>query len=369
MTRGARLPRGSGRARLPAPHRPGAPARASARSLVAPAAAAPARARQGHGGPGRRSPSPPSAAGCWSSSRPASPGFQFVSQHTWIADLGISWHLGVDGISLFLVVLTGLLFPIAMLATDPDHDDKPYYAWLLVLEAGCLGVFLALDLFLFFVFFEIVLVPMYFLIGGWGHGERVYAATKFFLYTMFGSAFMLVGILTPGLPDRQRHRRTRSPSTWSSWPTAQALAVTTARWLFLAFALAFAVKVAAVPAAHLAARRPHRGADGRLGDPGRRHAEAGHLRLPALRPVPLPRGLGLLRPGAGHPRRDRHHLRRRRGHDAEGPEAARGLLVGGPPRLHRPRHLRLHHPGPRRAACCRWSTTASPPARCSCSSA
>ena len=117
------------------------------------------------------------------------------SRHTWIESLGIGWRVGVDGISLFLVVLTGVLFPIAVVGADPHHDDKPYYAWLLLLEAGCLGVFLALDLFLFFVMFEIVLVPMYFLIGGWGYGERVYAALKFFLYTMLGSAFMLVSIL------------------------------------------------------------------------------------------------------------------------------------------------------------------------------
>ncbi|MGH9210147.1 MAG: complex I subunit 4 family protein [Acidimicrobiales bacterium] len=123
-------------------------------------------------------------------------GYQFEVDRSWIGDFGISWHLGVDGISLFLVVLTGILFPIALLGADPHHDQKAYYAWLLVLEAGCLGVFIALDLFVFFVFFEIVLVPMYFLIGGWGYGKRVYAALKFFLFTMFGSALMLVGIVS-----------------------------------------------------------------------------------------------------------------------------------------------------------------------------
>ncbi|MGV3760371.1 MAG: proton-conducting transporter membrane subunit, partial [Actinomycetota bacterium] len=123
------------------------------------------------------------------------PGFQYVVDETWISDFGISWHLGIDGISLFLVVLTGLLFPLAIVAVTPHHDPKPYYAWLLVLQGGSLGVFMALDLFVFFVFFEIVLVPMYFLIGGWGYGERVYAALKFFIFTMVGSAFMLVGIV------------------------------------------------------------------------------------------------------------------------------------------------------------------------------
>jgi len=93
-------------------------------------------------------------------------------------------------------VLTGILFPLVILGIDPHHDMKAYLAWMLLLEAGMMGSFLGLDLFLFFVFFEIVLVPMYFLIGGWGYGERVYAAVKFFLFTMLGSAFMLVGILT-----------------------------------------------------------------------------------------------------------------------------------------------------------------------------
>ncbi|MGA1541245.1 MAG: proton-conducting transporter membrane subunit, partial [Ilumatobacteraceae bacterium] len=104
-------------------------------------------------------------------------GFQFVSKHEWIQSWGIGWHLGVDGISLFLVVLTGVLFPLAIVGCDPHHDEKPYLAWILMLEAGVMGSFLSLDLVLFFLFFEIVLVPMYFLIGGWGYDERVYAAT------------------------------------------------------------------------------------------------------------------------------------------------------------------------------------------------
>ena len=126
----------------------------------------------------------------------AEAGFQFEVDQTWIQDFGISWHLGIDGISLFLVALTGLLFPLSILAVTPAHDPKPYYAWLLVLQGACIGVFCALDLFVFFVFFELVLVPMYFLIGGWGYGERVYAALKFFIFTMLGSAFMLVGIVS-----------------------------------------------------------------------------------------------------------------------------------------------------------------------------
>ncbi|MFA9563096.1 MAG: NADH-quinone oxidoreductase subunit M [Acidimicrobiales bacterium] len=173
------------------------------------------------------------------------PGYQFETEHTWIEAFGISFHFGVDGISLFLVVLTGILFPIALLATDPSHDNKAYFAWLLALEAGAIGVFIALDLFVFFVCFEIVLVPMYFLIGRWGHGNRVYAATKFFLYTMFGSALMLVGILV--LVFLSADALGGVTFDLVALGEAQALATNTARWVFLTFALAFAVKVPLFP--------------------------------------------------------------------------------------------------------------------------
>ncbi len=172
-------------------------------------------------------------------------GFQLVDQMTWVKDPNISWTLGVDGISIWLVVLTGILFPIAMLGAPPHHDDKPFYAWLLVLQAGCMGAFLALDLFLFFVMFEIVLVPMYFLISGWGYDDRKYAATKFFLYTMFGSAFMLVGTIAVAYLHAKG-----GPVTFDLQTIAEnqgVLAVTTSRWLFLSFAIAFAVKVPVFP--------------------------------------------------------------------------------------------------------------------------
>src|SRR3546814_11869401 len=102
--------------------------------------------------------------------------------------------------------MSGLLFPLAMIAVTPHHDQKPYYAWLLLLQGACIGVFCALDLFVFFVMFELVLVPMYFLIGGWGYAERVYAALKFFLFTMLDSAFMLVGIVRLAFLHRARER-------------------------------------------------------------------------------------------------------------------------------------------------------------------
>jgi NADH-quinone oxidoreductase subunit M len=172
-------------------------------------------------------------------------GFQFVSKQTWIEQWGISWHLGVDGISLFLVVLTGALLPLIIVGIDPHHDEKPYLAWLLLLQAGLMGSFLSLDLFVFFVFFEIVLVPMYFLIAGWGYERRVYAATKFFLFTMLGSAFMLVGLIaTVAIASRDLGYTTFDLVEIADGAT---FAASTGRWLFFAFAIAFAVKVPLFP--------------------------------------------------------------------------------------------------------------------------
>lgn len=173
-------------------------------------------------------------------------GFQFVTQRVWVEDLGLSWFLGIDGISLFLVVLAGLLFPIAIMATDPHHDPKQYYIWIMVLMAGSMGVFMALDLLLFFLFFEIVLVPMYFLIGGWGHGNRIYASLKFFLYTMAGSALMLVGLVSVAFLTA---RNTGNDLTFNvvELAEAQALGDTAQTLIFLAFALGFAVKVPLFP--------------------------------------------------------------------------------------------------------------------------
>ena len=172
-------------------------------------------------------------------------GFQFVSEHVWIRDFGISWKLGVDGISLFLIALTGVLFPLAIVGPAVHRDVKGYVAWMLVLETGCMGVFLSLDLFLFFLFWELVLVPMYFLIGGWGYDRRIYATIKFFLYTMVGSALMLVGILAVVF----LHERATGRLTFDVIALAeeQSLASSTARWLFLAFAASFAIKVPIFP--------------------------------------------------------------------------------------------------------------------------
>jgi len=174
-------------------------------------------------------------------------GFQLRSDEptVWVESLGINWDLGIDGISLFLVVLTGILFPLAILGVTPEHSPKQYFAWIVALEAGVMGVFLTLDLFFFFVFFEVVLVPMYFLIGRWGHGNRVYAATKFFLYTMFGSALMLVGILSIVFLSES----VTGVTTFNIIELAegQHWGQTAGRWIFLSFVLAFSVKVPVFP--------------------------------------------------------------------------------------------------------------------------
>jgi NADH-quinone oxidoreductase subunit M len=170
-------------------------------------------------------------------------GYQFVEQYPWIPSLGISYHLGVDGISLFLVILTTLLISISLLYSgggDIEERAREFCFFLLVLETGLLGALLAVDLFLFYVFWELMLIPMYFLIGIWGHGERIYAALKFVVFTMVGSLLMLVAILYLVFSARQHlgHITFDLPMLYQV-----PLSTTEARWLFAAFALAFAIKV------------------------------------------------------------------------------------------------------------------------------
>jgi NADH-quinone oxidoreductase subunit M len=174
--------------------------------------------------------------------------YQFTENERWIGDLGVRYSVGVDGISLFMVVLTALLFPIGLLASASITDRvKSYFAWMLALEAALIGVFLALDLVTFFVFFEFVLVPMYFIIVGWGHEKRAYAALKFFVFTMAGSAFLLVGILSLAfLHSDATGRLTFDLPTLVAW-APHGLDPGTAKWLFMAFFAAFAVKVPLFP--------------------------------------------------------------------------------------------------------------------------
>jgi NADH-quinone oxidoreductase subunit M len=179
------------------------------------------------------------------------PGFQFVEIHPWIGG-AIHYHIGVDGISLFLVLLTTFLTPLAILCSWQSIHQyvKGFFIALLAIETAMIGVFVSLDLFLFFVFWEMTLIPMYFMIGIWGHTRRIYAAVKFVLYTMFGSILMLVAILwlynvsgtanllrTFDLPELTA----RIQGGYVHLPPHTEL------WLFAAFFLAFAIKVPLFP--------------------------------------------------------------------------------------------------------------------------
>lgn len=170
--------------------------------------------------------------------------FQFVSKTDWIPQLGVSYHVGIDGISLLLILLTTFLTSLSILSswTSITVKLKEYYICMLLLQLGMLGVFCALDLFLFYIFWEAMLIPMYFLIGIWGGVRRVYAAIKFFIYTMAGSVLMLVAILF-------LYFRGGSASFDYAYllQISSQLGVQVQAWLFLAFAVAFAIKVPMFP--------------------------------------------------------------------------------------------------------------------------
>jgi NADH-quinone oxidoreductase subunit M len=169
-------------------------------------------------------------------------GFQLGSSLEWIPDWGIGYITGIDGVSLWMVMLTTFLMPLGVLASwTITKRVKVYFVFLLALETGMLGVFSALDLFLFYLFWEAVLVPMYFLIGMWGYGRRIYAAMKFFLFTLAGSLLMLVGIVYLYFAAQG------SPSFDYRQLLGTELSIEVQRWLFLAFFASFAVKVPLVP--------------------------------------------------------------------------------------------------------------------------
>ncbi len=184
---------------------------------------------------------------------PGRSGFQFIEKHSWIPSIGVQYFVGIDGISLLLILLTTLLGFISILSswTAITERVKEYYIFMLVLQTGMLGVFISLDFFLFYVFWEAMLVPMYFLIGIWGGPRKLYAAIKFFLYTLLGSVLMLLGILAlyfaypqaSGLPitfDITEFIRVLGALNTPEWIEMQ-------RWIFLAFFVGFAIKVPMFP--------------------------------------------------------------------------------------------------------------------------
>ncbi|HSB70359.1 MAG TPA: NADH-quinone oxidoreductase subunit M [Candidatus Methylomirabilis sp.] len=184
-------------------------------------------------------------------------GVQFTERASWIPSLGVTYFFGLDGISLWLVMLTTFLSPIAVLCSYEaiKHRAKEYYIFLLILETGMLGVFVALDFFLFYVFWEVMLVPMYFLIGVWGSDRRLYSAIKFFLYTLFGSVVMLLGILAVyfyAAGQTGRHTFDVLELMRVAYPNTPLFTVLGVPFSFqdlvwLAFALSFAIKVPMFP--------------------------------------------------------------------------------------------------------------------------
>lgn len=185
--------------------------------------------------------------GLWWAFDPSNPGLQFVTDVPWLGPFGIGYRVGIDGISVMMVLLSVVMMPLVVWGSWRGISTKQrgFYALLLALKTGMLGVFVSLDLFLFYVFWELLLIPMYFLIGIWGSGNRLYAATKFVVYTFVGSLLMLVAILwlVKTVGDATG---TYSFAYTHLLANAEA-AAPWAGWMFVAFALAFAVKVPLFP--------------------------------------------------------------------------------------------------------------------------
>jgi NADH-quinone oxidoreductase subunit M len=190
------------------------------------------------------------SVGLWWTFDPAANSWQNMVVTPWIPTWGITFSLGIDGLALVLILLTTFLLPLTVLGSWTSVRDKvpTFYALMLVLTTGMLGVFMSLDLFLFYVMWEVMLIPMYFIIGIWGGERRIYASVKFFIYTFLGSLLMLVAILYVGFHVTSTRNVGLQPNFSYAALLAQ-LSVTpvAARWLFGAFFLAFAVKVPMFP--------------------------------------------------------------------------------------------------------------------------
>src|SRR3954467_11007876 len=182
----------------------------------------------------------------WFQYNPQNPEFQFVERAQWIPSIGAEYFLGVDGFSTLLILLTTLMGFIAVLSwwTAITERVKEYYIFLLVLQTGMLGAFMSLDFLLFFLFWEVMLVPMYFLIGIWGSANRLYPAIKFFLYTLVGSVIMLLGILALYFYN---HSVTGVYSFDVMLFHRLSVPFNLQWWIFLAFFLGFAIKVPMFP--------------------------------------------------------------------------------------------------------------------------
>src|SRR6476660_9031157 len=183
------------------------------------------------------------SVGLWWSYNPADHGWQASIDKSWIPSWGVRFTLGIDGIALMMILLTTFIMPLSTLGswTSIRTKVRSYYALLLILTSGMLGVFMARDLFLFYVMWEVMLVPMYFIIGIWGGERRIYASLKFFIYTFLPSLLMLVAIIYLGL--HAKNAAGTPDFSYDHLLASGSLPAKTALWLFSAFFLAFAVKV------------------------------------------------------------------------------------------------------------------------------
>jgi NADH-quinone oxidoreductase subunit M len=175
-------------------------------------------------------------------------GFQFIENLPWISSLNVSYHVGIDGISILMVMLTTFLTPITLFSSwgSIRKKVKEFTFFMLLLEVGMLGVFVSLDLFLFYIFWEAMLIPMYFIIGIWGGEKRIYASVKFFIYTMFGSLLMLVAIIWLGV-YAARFTGVFTTNLLELYKVGPFLPFGIQAWMFLAFLLSFAIKVPLFP--------------------------------------------------------------------------------------------------------------------------
>ena len=179
----------------------------------------------------------------------STPAMQFVEKVSWIPSFNVSYHVGIDGISLLLILLTTFLTPLVLLSSWKSISKQvPLYIFLmLLLETGMLGVFASLDTFLFYVFWEVILIPMYFIIGIWGGKARIYAAIKFFIFTMVGSLLMLIAIIWLGYYAAGQPGGEFTTDIVKLFAIAPTIPYNIQVWIFAAFALSFMIKVPAFP--------------------------------------------------------------------------------------------------------------------------
>ena len=267
--------------------------------------------------------------------------------HDWIRPFGAHYALGVDGIGLMLVLLTAILTPVVhprvveRRPTTAAGGVNAFFAWMLALEGLAIGVFAATDVFLFYVLFEATLIPIYFLIGGFGGPRRSYAAVKFLLFSLFGGLLMLASVVGLYVVSA----RAGDPSYLLSDLRSSTSARTPERWLFLGFFIAFAIKAPMLPVHTWLPDAAERGDAGHVGAAGQHPGQDRHLRDDPVLPGAVPRGVAVGHPGGPGAGRDQRAVRRAAGDRAERHPAADRLHLGVALRLHRAGHLRAEQHG------------------------